>query len=135
MSDPGCLEDAAWLLAEATYPVILAGGGVSQGNALDEVRAVAEYLTAPVVNSYLHNDSFPQEHHLALGPIGYCGSKAAMRTLAKADVVIALGSRLGPFGTLPQYGIDYWPEKAKIIQVDVDPRVLGLSRKVEVFWC
>ncbi len=129
------LEDAAWLLAEATYPVILAGGGVSQGNALDEVRAVAEYLTAPVVNSYLHNDSFPQEHHLALGPIGYCGSKAAMRTLAKADVVIALGSRLGPFGTLPQYGIDYWPEKAKIIQVDVDPRVLGLSRKVEVASC
>ena len=126
------LEDAARLLAEAKYPVILSGGGVSQADALDEVKALAEYLTAPVVNSYLHNDTFPATHKLAVGPIGYCGSKAAMRTIAKADVVLALGSRLGPFGTLPQYDIAYWPEKAKIIQIDVNPAVLGLSKKVDV---
>jgi len=126
------LENAAKLLAKAKYPVILAGGGVSQAGALDQAQALAEYLTAPVVNSYLHNDSFPASHQLAVGPIGYCGSKAAMRTIAKADVVLALGCRLGPFGTLPQYDIDYWPKKAKIIQVDVDPTVLGLSKKVDV---
>ena len=126
------LERAAALLAGANYPVILAGGGVTIGDAVDETRALAEYLTAPVVNSYLHNDSFPADHPLSVGPIGYCGSKAAMRTIAKADVVLALGCRLGPFGTLPQYGMEYWPKDAKIIQVDIDPKVLGLTQRVEV---
>ena len=126
------ITEAASLLANAQYPVIIAGGGVSQGNALAETMALAEYLCAPVVNSYLHNDSFPADHPLGAGPIGYCGSKAAMRLLAKADVVLALGCRLGPFGTLPQYGMDYWPVDAKIIQVDMNPRVLGLSKKVDV---
>ena len=99
---------------------------------MNEVIALAEHLTAPVVNSYLHNDTFPAANPLACGPIGYCGSKAAMRTIAKADVVIALGSRLGPFGTLPQYEINYWPENAKLIQVDINHKVLGLSKKVDV---
>jgi sulfoacetaldehyde acetyltransferase len=126
------LEKAARMLAQASFPVILAGGGVSMGNALEETKALAEYLTAPVVNSYLHNDSFPAAHPLGLGPIGYCGSKAAMRLLAKADCVLALGCRLGPFGTLPQYDLTYWPEKAQIIQVDIDHRQLGLSRPVDL---
>ncbi|MBU1195030.1 MAG: sulfoacetaldehyde acetyltransferase [Proteobacteria bacterium] len=126
------LHEAAKLLASAKYPVILSGGGVSQADALKEVVALANYLTAPVVNSYLHNDTFPCDHPLACGPIGYCGSKAAMRVIKKADVVLALGSRLGPFGTLPQYDMTYWPEKAKIIQVDANPKVLGLSRRVDV---
>ncbi|MBF0530605.1 MAG: sulfoacetaldehyde acetyltransferase [Deltaproteobacteria bacterium] len=126
------LEDAAKLLATAKYPVIVAGGGISQADGLAEAKALAEYLTAPVVNSYLHNDTFPANHQLAVGPIGYCGSKAAMRVIAKADVVLALGSRLGPFGTLPQYDIDYWPKQAKIIQVDSDATVLGLVKRVNI---
>ncbi len=126
------LEQAAELLAGASYPVILSGGGVSQADAVAPVQALAEHLTAPVVNSYLHNDTFPADHALAMGPIGYCGSKAAMRTLARADVVLAIGSRLGPFGTLPQYDMEYFPEQAKLIQVDVNPKVLGLSRRVDV---
>jgi sulfoacetaldehyde acetyltransferase len=133
--DPAALAQAAELLARAAYPVILAGGGICQADALAEVTALAEYLSAPVVNSYLHNDTFPAAHPLAVGPIGYCGSKAAMRTIAKADVVLALGSRLGPFGTLPQYDMAYWPGKAKIIQVDVDVAVLGLSKRVDVASC
>ncbi|MGM0404059.1 MAG: sulfoacetaldehyde acetyltransferase [Thermodesulfobacteriota bacterium] len=126
------IKEAATLLSTAKYPVIIAGGGVSQGDALGATMALAEYLSAPVVNSYLHNDSFPADHPLGAGPIGYCGSKAAMRLLSKADVVLALGCRLGPFGTLPQYDMDYWPADAKIIQVDMNPRVLGLSKKVDV---
>ena len=89
------LEKCAQLMAQASYPVILAGGGVSMSDAIPRVRELAEYLTAPVVNTYLHNDSFPTEHELSVGPIGYCGSKAAMRTIAKADLVLALGTRLG----------------------------------------
>jgi sulfoacetaldehyde acetyltransferase len=126
------VEAAARLLADAKFPVILAGGGVSISDALDETKALAEYLTAPVANSYLHNDSFPQGHALGLGPIGYCGSKAAMRMIARADVVLAIGCRLGPFGTLPQYDIEYWPKSAKVIQVDIDHKVLGLSQRVEL---
>jgi len=129
------LQAAARLLSEARFPVIVAGGGVSQGDAMAETVALAEYLTAAVVNSYLHNDSFPSDHPLAVGPIGYCGAKSAMRTIAKADVVLALGSRLGPFGTLPQYDIDYWPGEAKIIQVDRDAKVLGLSKRMDVASC
>jgi len=129
------LEAAAKLIAEARYPVIVSGGGVSQAGAIQEIRTLAEYITAPVVNSYLHNDTFPGSHELACGPIGYCGSKAAMRTLAKADVVIALGTRLGPFGTLPQYDMAYWPENAKLIQCDVDIAALGLSKKADIYNC
>jgi sulfoacetaldehyde acetyltransferase len=127
--------EAAKLLAGAKYPVILAGGGVSQGDALAEAEAIAEYLTAPVCNTYLHNDSFRAAHPLAMGPIGYCGSKAAMRTIAKADVVLALGTRLGPFGTLPQYDMQYWPTSARIIQIDLDAKVLGLSQRVDLAIC
>ncbi len=123
---------AAELLSKAKYPVILAGGGVSMSNAHRETQALAEYLTAPVVNTYLHNDSFPSDHGLSVGPIGYCGSKAAMRTIAKADIVLALGTRLGPFGTLPQYDFDYWPKNAKIVQVDIDGSQFGLSKKTEL---
>lgn len=126
------LKAAAKLLANAKYPVILAGGGVSMGDALAETVKLAEYLTAPVANSYLHNDTFPAKHKLSVGPIGYCGSKAAMKTIKQADVVLAIGCRLGPFGTLPQYDIEYWPKNAKVIQVDIDHKVLGLSQRVEL---
>jgi sulfoacetaldehyde acetyltransferase len=88
-----------------------------------------------VVNSYLHNDSFPASHPLWCGPLGYQGSKAAMKLIAQADVVVALGSRLGPFGTLPQHGMDYWPKNAKIIQIDADNKMLGLVKKISVGIC
>ncbi|HEA70048.1 MAG TPA: sulfoacetaldehyde acetyltransferase [Desulfobacterales bacterium] len=129
------LEAAAKMISQAQYPVIVSGGGVSQADAIEEVKALAEYITAPVVNSYLHNDTFPASHDLACGPIGYCGSKAAMKTLKKADVIIALGTRLGPFGTLPQYDMVYWPENAKLIQCDVNIAALGVSKKADIYSC
>jgi sulfoacetaldehyde acetyltransferase len=115
---PESLEAAADLLASARFPVILAGGGVVMSGGQPEAVRLAEFLSAPVVTSYLHNDAFPASHPLMCGPLGYQGSKAAMRIIAQADVVLALGSRLGPFGTLPQYDIEYWPADARIIQVD-----------------
>ena len=129
------LDEAAKLLAKAKFPVILSGGGVVMADAVDDCVALAERLGAPVVNSYLHNDSFPASHKLWCGPLGYQGSKAAMNLIAEADVVVALGSRLGPFGTLPQFGIDYWPNEAKIIQIDADHKVLGLVKPVDLGIC
>ncbi|MDZ5460376.1 sulfoacetaldehyde acetyltransferase [Azohydromonas lata] len=129
------LDEAAELLATAKFPVIIAGGGVVMADGVDACKALAERLQAPVVNSYLHNDSFPASHPLWCGPLGYQGSKAAMKLISRADVVVALGSRLGPFGTLPQHGMDYWPKEAKIIQIDADHKMLGLVKKISVGIC
>lgn len=129
------LDEAAQLIAEAEFPVIISGGGVVMGDAVEECKAFAERLGAPVVNSYLHNDSFPASHPLWTGPLGYQGSKAAMKLISRADVVIALGTRLGPFGTLPQHGMDYWPKDAKIVQIDADQKMLGLVKKISVGIC
>lgn len=133
--DEAALDEAAKLLASAKFPVILAGGGVIMAGGTKEAIALAELLHAPVANSYLHNDSFPASHPLWCGPLGYQGSKAAMKLISKADVVLALGTRLGPFGTLPQYGMEYWPKDAKIVQIDADPKMLGLVKTISVGIC
>jgi sulfoacetaldehyde acetyltransferase len=130
--DAAALDAAAELLAGAQFPVIVAGGGIIMSGGTAEAIALAELLGAAVCNSYLHNDSFPASHALAAGPLGYQGSKAAMKLIAQADVVLALGTRLGPFGTLPQHGLDYWPKQAKIIQIDSDARMLGLVKPISV---
>ena len=129
------LDQAAEILARAQFPVIISGGGVIMADASSEAVRLSELLQAPVCNSYLHNDSFPASHPLWCGPLGYQGSKAAMKLIARADVVLALGTRLGPFGTLPQHGIDYWPAQAKIIQVDADAKMLGLVKPIAVGIC
>ena len=130
--DAATLDAAADMLAGASFPVIVAGGGVITAGATAEAIGLADLLGAAVCNSYLHNDSFPASQPLAVGPLGYQGSKAAMKLIAQADVVLALGTRLGPFGTLPQHGLDYWPKQAKIIQIDSDPRMLGLVKPISV---
>ncbi|WP_211364116.1 sulfoacetaldehyde acetyltransferase [Propionivibrio limicola] len=130
--DSEAIRAAARLLADAKFPVILAGGGIGVANGMEELKRLAEQLTAPVANSYLHNDTFPASHPLAAGPLGHQGSKAAMRLIAKADIVLALGSRLSPLGAIPQYDLDYWPTEAKVIQVDADFRALGLVRPVDI---
>ena len=129
------LDEAADLLATAEFPVMISGGGVVMGDAVDDAVALAERLGCPVVNSYLHNDSFPASHPQWCGPLGYQGSKAAMKLISRADVVLALGTRLGPFGTLPQHDMDYWPSDAKIIQIDADQKMLGLVKKISVGIC
>ncbi|MGF1619439.1 MAG: sulfoacetaldehyde acetyltransferase [Rhodomicrobiaceae bacterium] len=129
------IAEAAKLLSEAKFPVILNGAGVVIGGAIDASRQLAEKLDAPVCCGYQHNDAFPGSHPLSCGPLGYNGSKAAMELIAKADVVLALGTRLNPFSTLPGYGIDYWPKDAKIIQVDINPDRIGLTKKVTVGIC
>ncbi len=129
------IDQAAKILSDAKFPVILSGAGVVIGNAIEDCKKLAEKLDAPVCNGYQHNDSFPGSHPLAVGPLGYNGSKAAMELIAKADVVLALGTRLNPFSTLPGYGIDYWPKNATIIQVDMNPDRIGLTKKVTVGIC
>ena len=126
------IEAAAKMLSEAEFPVMLNGAGVVIGGAIGESMKLAERLDAPVCCGYQHNDAFPGSHPLFAGPLGYNGSKAGMELITKADVVLALGTRLNPFSTLPGYGIDYWPKNAKIIQVDINPDRIGLTKPVTV---
>ena len=126
------ISAAAEMLSNAEFPVILNGAGVVIGGAIEASMKLAERLDAPVCCGYQHNDAFPGSHPLFAGPLGYNGSKAGMELIAKADVVLALGTRLNPFSTLPGYGIDYWPKNAKIIQVDINPDRIGLTKPVTV---
>jgi len=124
---------AAELLSKAKNPVILNGAGVVLAHGgIDASMALAERLEAPVCVGYQHNDAFPGSHPLFAGPLGYNGSKAAMELIRDADVVLALGTRLNPFSTLPGYGIAYWPTEARLIQVDINPDRIGLTKPVEV---
>ena len=126
------LQKAADLLSSAKAPVILNGAGVILADGISESMKLAERLDAPVCVGYQHNDAFPGSHPLFAGPLGYNGSKAGMELISKADVVLCLGTRLNPFSTLPGYGMDYWPKDAKIIQVDINPDRIGLTKKVAV---
>ena len=126
------IQKAADLMSSAKNPVILNGAGVVLAGAIPATMALAERLTAPVCVGYQHNDAFPGSHPLFAGPLGYNGSKAGMELISQADVVLCLGTRLNPFSTLPGYGIDYWPKGAKIIQVDINPDRIGLTKKVSV---
>lgn len=126
------VERAAEMLARARFPVVVAGAGVVLGDAVEEAGALAETLAAPVANSYQHNDSFPASHPLAVGPLGYQGWESAMKAVQQADVILALGTRLNPFSTLPQHDIEYWTGEAKVVQVDANPDMLGLAKRIDV---
>ena len=126
------IAEAAKLLSEAKFPVILNGAGVVLSGAIPASAALAERLSAPVCCNYQHNDAFPGSHPLSCGPLGYNGSKAAMKMIAKADVVLALGTRLNPFSSLPAYQTEYWPKDAALIQVDINADRIGLTKKVNV---
>lgn len=124
------VRKAVEILRSASNPVILAGLGVVNSGCRAEVAELAERLAAPVTTVYQHNDAFSTRHPLGAGPIGYGGSKVAMRVIAEADVVLALGTRLNAFGTNPHYDTDYWPHSAKFIHNDIDPLQIGRNRVI-----
>jgi len=130
--DETAIDQAADLLNNAKFPVILNGAGVILAGGIEASAKLAERLSSPVCCNYQHNDAFPGSHPLFCGPLGYNGSKAGMEMISKADVVLALGTRLNPFSSLPAYQNDYWPKDAKLIQVDINADRIGLTKKVDV---
>jgi sulfoacetaldehyde acetyltransferase len=135
IGNPEHFAAAVEVLKNAKNPVIVSGRGVVDSGCIETIRAMAEHLGAPVATTYLHNDAFPCDHPLWTGPIGYMGSKAAMRILQQADVILAIGTRLSYFGTLPQYDINYFPKTAKIVQIDINPRHIAKTHPVAVGLC
>ena len=119
-------------LNSSRSPVILAGGGIVSSDSRNILELFAEKKNIPVATTYLHNDAFNCDNNLYLGPIGYNGSQRAMEAIESSDFILAIGTRLGPFGVLPQYGKDYWPKNAFVVQVDVDSKVLGMAGKTNL---
>lgn len=125
---PDDILESIRLIEQSNNPVILAGAGVGwSATGSEGLKNLAEKLNVPVATTYIHNDVFPYSHPLNVGSLGYFGSRAAMRVVKDADLVIAVGTRLGPFSITPQDGIQYWNNCRALIQVDSDRSRLGIS--------
>jgi len=124
------LEHAASLLNAAERPLIIAGAGVKWARASDHLVALAERLNAPVVASAGHGDVIPNDHPLSFGQVGPRGNEAATELARSADVILALGTRLGYNTTLFKH--DNLSASASIIHVDVDPLAIGRHFAAEV---
>jgi acetolactate synthase-1/2/3 large subunit/sulfoacetaldehyde acetyltransferase len=128
--DPDLIERAAALLAVARKPLIIAGGGVKNGRSHGEVLALAELLHAPVALSPGHGDAVPCMHPLYAGQVGPRGNAVASALAREADVILALGTRLGFNTTF--YSWDNLNRGARIIQVEIEPTAIGRFFPVEL---
>ncbi|GIX49520.1 MAG: acetolactate synthase, large subunit, biosynthetic type [Candidatus Tectimicrobiota bacterium] len=120
---PAAVTQALRLLGEAQRPLLLVGGGVTWSEATDALVAFAERLHLPMITAYGRNDAVPNAHPLYLGPLGRAGAPEAAEACRHADLVLALGSRLGHFTTF--YDHRYLQPGVPLIQVDLDSRDLG----------
>ncbi|HSO06598.1 MAG TPA: thiamine pyrophosphate-binding protein [Pelomicrobium sp.] len=120
---PDLIEAAARLLAGARKPLVIAGGGVKNGRCHAAVLRLAETLKAPVAMSPGHGDAIPHDHPLNAGQVGPRGNPVASRLAREADVILALGTRLGFNTTF--YSYDNLNRDAAIIQVEAEPTAVG----------
>jgi thiamine pyrophosphate-dependent acetolactate synthase large subunit-like protein len=128
--DAQAIQRAAALLAQAQRPLLLAGGGIIDAEASKEAVALAELLDMALVPSYGHNDVVPNSHHLYVGPPGGRGSAEAAEALHRADVILALGTRLNQATTFWDYRVIN--RETKIVQVDIDAQEIGRNYPVAV---
>ncbi len=123
------IAEAVNLLAEAEYPIILAGGGVIISNASDELTQMSDLLMAPVATTFMGKGAFPECHPLSLGSIGMHGNPAANRLMGEADVLLAVGTRFSDRATA---NLDTFASNAKKIHVDIDAAEIGKNIEVDV---
>ena len=128
--DAEAIQRAAELLIQAERPLLLAGGGIIDAEATDDAVAVAEALDMGMVPSYGHNDAAPNSHRLYVGPLGGRGAGEAAEAMHRADVILALGSRLNQGSTFWNYSV-IRPE-TRIVQVDIDAQEIGRNFPVAV---
>jgi thiamine pyrophosphate-dependent acetolactate synthase large subunit-like protein len=128
--DREAVKRAAELLSNAQRPVLIAGGGVVDGDATAEAVALGERLEAALIPAYGHNDAVPNSHRLFIGTPGNRGAPEAMEAIHRADVILALGSKLNQHTT-------HWDSSVinpatRIIQVDIDVLEVGRNHPVEI---
>ena len=114
---------AAEMLSAAKKPVIVTGGGIKNSNAHPQVIALAEALNTPIVTAPGHGDAIPFDHPLNAGQMGPRGNIVASRLMKEADVILALGTRLGFNSTF--YSYDNINKDANIIHVELEPTAIG----------
>jgi acetolactate synthase-1/2/3 large subunit/sulfoacetaldehyde acetyltransferase len=128
--DPQAIQRAVTVLAQAQRPLLLAGGGIIDAEASKEAVALAELLDMALVPSYGHTDAVPNSHHLYVGPPGGRGSGEAAEALSKADVILALGTRLNQSTTFWDHRVIH--PSTRIVQVDIDAQEIGRNYPVAV---
>lgn len=124
------IDQAAALLASAARPVIIAGGGIKNTEGHAQALTLAEALNCPVVTSPGHGDAIPFGHPLNAGQMGPRGNAVASRLVREADVILALGTRIGFNATF--YTYDNINRDAKIIHVELEPTAIGRHFPVEI---
>ena len=128
--DSEAISRAAALLAQAERPLLLAGGGVIDSEATDEAVELSELLEMALVPSYGHHDAVPNSHPLYVGPPGGRGSEEAAVAINRADVILALGTRINDASTSWNYSVVN--PATRIVQVDIDPQEVGRNYPVAV---
>src|SRR5205823_10171707 len=120
---------AVEFLVKAEKPIIMAGGGVILSGAFSELQALAELLMIPVVTTFKGKGAFPENHPLAVGPIGMHGHAEANKIILEADCIVAVGARFSDrsVGRLDEFG-----KGMNIIHMDVDPAEIGKNKSVDV---
>jgi acetolactate synthase I/II/III large subunit len=128
-ADLSQLERAAQAMVKAEKPIIMAGGGVILSGAFSELQALAELLMAPVVTTFKGKGSFPENHALAMGPIGMHGHAEANKIIIEADCIIAVGARFSDrsVGRFDEFG-----KGMTIIHLDVDPAEIGKNKAADI---
>jgi len=123
------IEKAINLIMKAEKPIIMAGGGVILSGAFHELQALAEILMCPVVTTFKGKGAFPENHPLAMGPIGMHGHAEANKIIIEADCIIAIGARFSDrsVGRFDEFG-----KGMSIIHLDVDPAEIGKNKSVDV---
>ena len=128
--DRNLIEKAANLLLAARQPVILAGGGVQWSDAAEEVTRLADLLGAAIVTSYGRADAVPNDHPHFLGHLGRLGSVEGIEAVRRADLILAVGTRLGQSTTF--FDNRFIPADAQIVQIEIDPEEIGRNYPVAV---
>ena len=120
---------AVQLLRSAQRPIIMAGGGVILSGAFSELQALAELLMAPVVTTFKGKGAFPENHPLAMGPIGMHGHPEANKIILEADLIVAVGARFSDrsVGRFDEFG-----KGMNIIHMDIDPAEIGKNKSVDI---
>jgi acetolactate synthase-1/2/3 large subunit len=128
-ADLSQLERAVQTMINSDRPIIMAGGGVILSGAFSELQALAELLMAPVVTTFKGKGSFPENHALAMGPIGMHGHAEANKIVIEADCIIAVGARFSDrsVGRFDEFG-----KGMTIIHLDVDPAEIGKNKAVDI---
>jgi acetolactate synthase I/II/III large subunit len=123
------IEKAMALIMKAEKPIIMAGGGVILSGAFHELQTLAEILMCPVVTTFKGKGAFPENHPLAMGPIGMHGHAEANKIIIEADCIIAIGARFSDrsVGRFDEFG-----KGMSIIHLDVDPAEIGKNKSVDV---